>query len=149
VGAAWIDKSYLVQRAAEATQSTLLWHKIVCRRPAGSPSLGRATYSHLLCFARGERARLRCATPDVLPDAGASTWTRGMGLGACRLACQFLIDETTSRHVVDPFCGEGMVLAVANSMGLLATGVERSNKRCRTARRLRIERDELVREPER
>jgi tRNA G10 N-methylase Trm11 len=40
--------------------------------------------------------------------------------------------------VVDPFCGLGSVLAVANSMGLDAIGVEIVAKRARRARGLRI-----------
>jgi tRNA G10 N-methylase Trm11 len=40
--------------------------------------------------------------------------------------------------VVDPFCGKGTVLAVANSLGLDALGVELSGKRCRAARKLSL-----------
>lgn len=39
----------------------------------------------------------------------------------------------TLKCVVDPFCGEGTVLAVANQMGLDSLGVERSYKRCKKA----------------
>src|SRR5207249_3411081 len=49
-GATWIDKGYLVMRAAEDEHATLLWHKIVCRRPPGTIALGRPSYSHMLCF---------------------------------------------------------------------------------------------------
>jgi tRNA G10 N-methylase Trm11 len=38
--------------------------------------------------------------------------------------------------VVDPFCGLGTILAVANEHGLDAIGVELSSKRARKARRL-------------
>jgi hypothetical protein len=37
---------------------------------------------------------------------------------------------------VDPFCGKGTLLAVANAMGFDAIGVDRSPKRCRAARAL-------------
>ena len=33
----WIDKAYLVQRGVEAAASALLFHKIVCRAPPGTP----------------------------------------------------------------------------------------------------------------
>ena len=36
-----VDKSYLVMRAAEEEGASLLWHKIVCRRPPGTISFGR------------------------------------------------------------------------------------------------------------
>ena len=57
-----------------------------------------------------------------------------MGVLACQAACRFLLDETHARRVVDPFCGRGMLLAVANALGLDALGVELSGKRCRAAR---------------
>ena len=34
----------------EGGPQRLLFHKIVCRKPAGTPGLGRAAYSHLLAF---------------------------------------------------------------------------------------------------
>jgi tRNA G10 N-methylase Trm11 len=62
-----------------------------------------------------------------------------MGVNACRVACRFLLDETSCRRVVDPFCGRGTVLAVANALGLDALGIELGGKRCRIARNLRVE----------
>ena len=38
------------------------------------------------------------------------------------------------RHVLDPFCGVGTVVALANAMGLDSTGVEVSAKRVRKAK---------------
>src|SRR5688500_20262747 len=31
----WVDKGYLVMRAAESEGASLVWHKIVCRKPPG------------------------------------------------------------------------------------------------------------------
>jgi hypothetical protein len=74
----------------------------------------------------------------VLPDAGEVTWTRGMGVQACLLACRFILEHTPTRTVVDPFCGHGTALAVANALGLDAVGVELSRKRAKKARNLRL-----------
>jgi len=131
----WIDKGYLVMRAAEDIGAPLVWHKIVCRKPAGTYSNGRATYSHLLCVSRSPRPRARMS-PDVLPDAGPMPWSKAMGVGACRLACRYLLEETETRTVVDPFCGHGTVLAVANALGLDAIGVDVSRRQCKAARKL-------------
>lgn len=138
VGGTIVDKSYLVMRAAEEEGASLLWHKIVCRRPPGTISFGRPSWSHMLCISHEPRPPARAPGPDVLPDAGLMTWSRAMGVAACRAACTYLRDEVGARIVVDPFCGRGTVLAVANTMGLDAIGVELSTKRCRAARALVI-----------
>ncbi len=141
-GGRWVDKSYLVQRAAEGAPQRLLFHKIVCRKPPGTPGFGRATYSHLLAFggpslSHGEMAHVPSG-PDVLPDAGTMSFSRAMGIEAARLACAYLRDATRTRIVVDPFCGQGGVLAVANSMGFDALGVDLNGRRCRSARKLTV-----------
>ena len=132
----WVDKGYLVQRAAEAEGRTLLWHKVVCRVAPGTITHGRAGYSHLLCFSHAPRDSITHPGPDVLPDAGHKPWSKAMGVSACRLACRFLKEETDTRIVVDPFCGHGTVLAVANLYGFEALGVELSTRKVRAARRL-------------
>lgn len=132
----WVDKGYLVQRAAEDEGCVLLWHKVVCRRPANTICHGRAGYSHLLCFAHRAPKRILHPGPDVLPDAGYKPWSKAMGVDACRLACRFLREESATTLVVDPFCGHGTALAVANQFAFDALGVELSSRKVRAARRL-------------
>jgi hypothetical protein len=134
---AWVDKGYLVQRAAEQVGAKQLFHKIVCRKPPGTLSQGRASYAHLLAFTLGDALPPKKPTADVLPDGGEKPWSRAMGTRACEAACRFLLDDAGARRVVDPFCGRGTVLAVANALGLDALGVELSGKRCRFARNLK------------
>ena len=134
-----IDKSSLVMRAAELAGADMVWHKIVCRRPPGTIAHGRPSWSHMLAFMRGPWEPPRSPGPEVLPDAGFMPWSRAMGVEACRVACRYLRDNTTTETVVDPFCGQGTVLAVAESTGFAAVGVERSTKRCKAARNLVIE----------
>ena len=50
----------------------------------------------------------------------------------------FLLQAAKAGTVVDPFCGEGTVLAAANAYGMHAIGVDLSAKRCRHARALRL-----------
>jgi hypothetical protein len=134
----WLDKAYLVQKAGERVGATLTFHKIVCRKAPGTLTQGRASYSHLLAFSLGGPLIPKKPSADVLPDAGEMPWSRAMGTRACEAACRFLLDETAARRVVDPFCGKGTVLAVANALGLEALGVELSAKRCRAARKLSV-----------
>ena len=137
----WVDKGYLCMKAAELEGVPLLWHKIICRAPPGLATFGRPAYAHLLCFSRGLRADPGRSTADVVPQAGAMTWARAMPLTACVLACRYVREETASRCLVDPFCGVGTALAVANALGLDAVGVERNRKRAERAERLVIVRD--------
>jgi hypothetical protein len=52
VDGVWIDKAYLVQKAAEQTGHALLWHKLVCRVPPGVATFGKPSYHHMLCFSK-------------------------------------------------------------------------------------------------
>ncbi len=134
----WVDKGALVARGAERAGGELLFHRIVCRHPAGTPSAGRATYSHLLGFATAPRAPSGRPRADVIPDAGFMPGKKSMGVLACLEACQFVLQETPTRTIVDPFCGWGTVLAVANALGMNAVGVDLSARMCRRARVLEI-----------
>lgn len=134
----WVDKARLVARGAEAAGSHLIWHKIVCRVPPGTPTFGRPGYAHLLCFSRDLRLTPAQSSADVLPALGQMPWPRAMGTAACEAVCTFLLAHTQCRTVVDPFCGHGTMLAVANARGLAAVGVELSSKRAGRARRLEV-----------
>ena len=130
----WVDKAFLCQLAARQLGHGLLWHKVVARVAPGTPTFGRPGYAHLLCFAPVLRPSLERSTADVLPQRGPSSWSRGLGLEVCRQICRYLLKETTTRKLVAPFCGEGLLLAVANQMGLEAVGIELSRKRAEKAR---------------
>ena len=134
----WVDKAFLVQQGAAAAGVPLVWHKIVCRAPAGIATGGRPGYAHLLCFSGelGETADL--ATADVLPELGKMTWPRAMGQAAVEFAVTWLRERAGARTVVDPFCGVGTALAVANRLGLDAIGIEIAPRRAAVARGLQV-----------
>ncbi len=134
----WVDKGFLVSLGAQAAQSHCLWHKVVCRAPAGLTTFGRPAWAHLQCFSRARRLEPARSSPDVLPRLGEMTWARAMGLEACEAIAHFLVRHTDTRTVVDPFCGVGTMLAVANTHGLDAVGVELSAKRAEKARNLAL-----------
>ena len=134
----WVDKAHLVHSGADAAGSKLLWHKVVCRAPPGTTTFGRPAYAHLLCFSRTLRLEKGQSSPDVLERLGEMTWARAMGVEACVAACRFVLERTRCRTIVDPFCGLGTALAVANTMGLDAVGVELSAKRAERARALNV-----------
>jgi hypothetical protein len=63
-----------------------------------------------------------------LPEVGEVTWARGMGTKACELVCQMVLNLTNTRTIVDPFCGHGTVLAIANELGMNTIGVDHKLK---------------------
>ncbi len=134
----WIDKGHLVHRAADRMGARCMWHKIVCRKPPGTSSFGRATYSHMLCFSKALEPKLARGGVDVLPDPGTKTWSKATGAEACLVACRAVREQTRSRMIIDPFCGHGTVLAAANALGFDALGVELSERRCARARALTL-----------
>lgn len=134
----WIDKGFLVATGAARAGLACVFHKVVCRADAGTATHGRPGYAHLLAFSRGLVTRPADATADVLPGLGAMAWSKAMGTAACEEVARFLLRATPCRVVVDPFCGLGTMLAVANAHGLDAVGVERVRRRASAARRLRF-----------
>lgn len=134
----WVDKAFLIQKAAEAESVPQLWHKIVARVPVGNVAYGKPGYSHLLCFSRGVKLAHGESTADILADAGEPSWPRGMGRKVAEHVCDFILARTSTREVVAPFCGEGLILQVANERGLDALGIERSLKRAEKAMGLQL-----------
>jgi len=120
-------------KAAERRGVPLLWHKVACRVPPGCPLHSRAGYAHLLSFSPALQLNLQRASADVLEQTGSSSWSRGMGLEVCRFIARQLIRQSESHTVVAPFCGQGLMLAVANAHGLKAIGIERNKKRAQLA----------------
>src|SRR5262249_58309832 len=111
----WVDKAQLVLAGAAAAGGRLLWHKIVCRAPAGTATYGRPGYAHLLCVSRGRVDAVEAATADVLPRLGAMTWPRAIGLEAAAAAVDSLAPNVRARPIVDPLCGIRTLLAVAHA----------------------------------
>lgn len=132
----WIDKGALVMSAAEAAGARVLFHKLICRRPPGTLTLGRPGYTHMIAVSRTLRCPDVLPIPDIITDAGRQPWVRAMGVRAAAHAVRFARDQAGAKIIFDPFCGVGTVLAVANRLGLDALGVEKAKKRCEQSRQL-------------
>ena len=130
----WVDKSHLCSLSASKHQCNLLWHKIAINSENhDSCSPYRPSYTHLLCYGKQMEYKLsQFRTPDVF-DRGAMGWTKAIGLDACILGVAFLRDVVGTPLVIDPFCGHGTILAVANYFGLPSLGIEICVRRARQA----------------
>lgn len=128
----WMDKSYMCISEAEKFNCTLLWHKIAIDSQAEISS-HRPCYTHLLCFGKSFQFHTsQFLTPDVI-DRGLMTWEKATGLEACLLCLAFLRYVVNAPCVINPFCGKGTILAVANYFGLRSIGIEVMPKRARKA----------------
>jgi hypothetical protein len=105
--------------------------------------MGRPGFTHLIAVSREMKCPDVLPIPDVIIDAGRQPWVRAMGVRAAAHAVRFARDHVGAKTIVDPFCGVGTVLAVANALGLDALGVEKARKRCEDARQLTVRADEL------
>lgn len=139
----WIDKGAMVVRAAEDAGARVLFHKIVCRRPPDLLTYGRPGFTHLIAVSRAMVCPEVLPLPDVITDAGRQPWVRAMGIRAAAHAVRFARDQAKARVIVDPFCGVGTVLAVANALELDAIGVEKSRKRAEQSQALVVRPEEL------
>lgn len=137
----WVDKAFLCQLAAHQLKIPQLFHKVICRIPPGKTTFGRPSYSHILAFSKELKIDTRFSTPDVLPNMGEKTWERGMGIEACLFIADFLKKETKTLRLIHPFCGEGLMLKVANKYGFDGLGIEKSRRRANIARSLVIDLD--------
>ena len=68
---------------------------------------------------------------------GHMSWSHAIGEDACAMAVEYCAEHVSAggerAAVLNPFCGQGSVLAVANGYGLDAVGMDVSLKCCRIA----------------
>jgi hypothetical protein len=142
----WTDKSALVAQGVvdSDTGLRLLARKVLCRKPPGTASTSRAAFTHALLYGR-QPMTVVDVIADVLPNAGLSTWKRGIGAEATWQLLGFVQRHAPACDTIfDPFCGEGLMLAQAQRRGLHAVGVERHHKRAQSAQRMVVGDDGMV-----
>eukprot|EP00933_Yihiella_yeosuensis_P028175 TRINITY_DN21982_c0_g1_i1.p1 TRINITY_DN21982_c0_g1~~TRINITY_DN21982_c0_g1_i1.p1 ORF type:complete len:329 (-),score=62.78 TRINITY_DN21982_c0_g1_i1:64-1050(-) len=141
------SKSYMVLKAGEDTPGIdLLWHKIVHFGCIDECAYNKVQYTHLLCFWKppsegADLPDLGTTIPDIV-SRGEKPWglknsARCMGAGATLAVVKWAAKRLPQVDtIVDPFCGAGTALAIANELGLHALGVDNSSKRCKQAKAL-------------
>jgi len=129
--------------AADVEGVSLIWHKVVHFGTVDEPSHGSPKYSHLICFARvasGKEEELAGGLPDIfwrgLKPRGFKHAERCFGVNTVKMVLQWAKNKFDIDTVVDPFCGAGTVLAVANALGLHAVGLDVSPKAAKQAKAL-------------
>lgn len=127
------SKPAILFRAANEAGLRPLWHKIALRRGVGKVDLHRPTFSHMIAFSADGRGG--SATPDVI-DRGPMLYPNATGLSAASAAVKFAARPGVP--LVDPFCGQGTIPAVADALGFDAIGVDIDPAQCEKARALKL-----------
>lgn len=127
----WIDKSYIISDIANKAGLKMIWHKIVLHRGVGATHLQRPTYAHMLCYSRD--GTTGAATPDVI-DVGKKLYKNATPTSAANVALDFVKRYSKVKTVLDPFVGQGTIVALANQRGLDAIGIDIDPEQCEKAR---------------
>jgi DNA modification methylase len=118
----WIDKSYLLTKCAYECGLKLVWHKIILNRKVGATDLFRPTYSHILCYTY--KGTSGAATPDVI-DVSTRSYKNATPIKAAEICIEFIKkNNKLNTDIIDPFVGQGTIVAMANKHGLNAIGID-------------------------
>jgi hypothetical protein len=130
----WIDKAYFLADEAQKLGINMIWHKIALRVDVGKSDIFRPGYSHMLCFSK--KGKIKPIMPDVI-ERGAVTYENAFGIEAVKMVMEFL-KANGVKHITDPFVGSGTTVAIANALGLKATGLDIDRSQCKKAEKLMI-----------
>jgi ribosomal protein L11 methylase PrmA len=131
-----IDKEFVITSHFLENGFNKVFQKIVLRKEPGMLDMYRPTFSKLFCFSRNLKSGN--VSRDVLPADTYQVLTKnGMSIQACQDAVDYIKKKMgSSVTILDPFCGVGTVLAVANANGMRAIGVDIDKKNVSKAKRL-------------
>jgi len=133
-GGVWLDKAHLLHGVADSLGYRCLWHKIELRDEPGTKNLFRPGYRHLIAFGNGTAvgdAAGNLRSEDVIRKSEV-LYEDGIGFAAVEIAVNFCLHYT--KKILDPFCGRGTVLFVAERKGAEVTGVDISPVQCMASR---------------
>ena len=128
-----IDKKNLISKAFSINGYSMILSKVVLKREPEVVSLFRPSYTNLFAFSRNITSGK--PTPDVI-RAGNMLYKNAMGFDAIKMCLDFISNKVDTDTILDPFCGMGSVLKVANDMGFHSVGVDIDKKQCKEARKL-------------
>jgi 2-polyprenyl-3-methyl-5-hydroxy-6-metoxy-1,4-benzoquinol methylase len=116
-----IDKKTMISQVFLDSGYNNILSKIVLRREPNKMDLFRPTYTNLFGFSKTITSG--GTTPDVI-YAGKMIYNNAMGFNAVETCINFLKAKKITGTILDPFCGQGSVLKIANQLGYDAIGVD-------------------------
>lgn len=128
-----IDKKTLISNQFINMGYKNIFSKIILKQKPETVNLFRPTFTNLFGFSKNIKSGK--ATPDVI-FAGNMLYKNAMGFNACKTSIEFIKSKINTKIIVDPFCGQGSVLKIANDLGLNSIGVDILKEQCEIAKNL-------------
>lgn len=123
------SKCGLILSIAKANEFNVIWHKIALKQKPNTLNFFRPTYTHVICLSKKPIATY--PTPDVFDD-GKVLYKNGIGINSAKLCVEFC--KKYSKNIIDPFCGQGTVNAVADFYGMDSIGIDIDKEQSKKAR---------------
>jgi len=98
-----------------------VFSKIILTHTPHTINFYRPTYSNLFAFSKKQTSYNK--QPDVIMS-GKKIYKNAMGYNAITLCIDYLKKKDIKGTIIDPFCGKGSVLKIANDFGYNAIGVD-------------------------
>jgi hypothetical protein len=132
----WFDKISIIYKYARIYSLKLIFHNIALyTHEDGFPQ-----YQHYLCFSNKLQPQ-----KNRLLLGGDKLYKNGTPFGIILDALKFLT-KSDCKAVLDPFCGKGTNLALANLFGICGVGIDIDPLQCRDSMNLCLEKDFILRQ---
>jgi hypothetical protein len=128
-----IDKNQLITTKFFMAGYSKVFEKIVLRQAPDTVDRYRPTYTNLFAFS--ETLKAHQPTPDVI-YRGEMLYKNAMGMNAIKVCLDYVREHVECRLVLDPFCGQGSVLKVANDYGYDSIGIDILPEQCEIAKNI-------------
>ena len=143
----WIDKMLYISQVAMKHGFYPFCKKIIINDFEQNDS-SRSTYTNLYGFMRIDKnvySKNKQFMKDELLYNGNKTWINGFAVNAVDLCVNFIKRNSKVRdyYIVDPFIGQGSLLAVCDLYGIKSIGIDIEEDKVKVAKELEISRDQL------
>lgn len=145
----WIDKMLYISQVAMKRGFYPFCKKIIINDFKQNDS-SRSTYTNLYGFMKVDKEvhnRNKQFMRDELLYNGNKTWINGFAVNAVDLCVRFIKrnSKVDDYYVVDPFIGQGSLLAVCDLYRIKSIGIDIEEEKVEVAKKLQISRDQLNR----
>ena len=128
-----LDKKTLISNEFIKLGYNNIFNKIVLKQKPETTNLFRPTFTNLFGFSK--KITSGKSTPDVI-NCGKMIYKNAMGLNACKTSIEFIKSKIDTNIIIDPFCGQGSILKIANEMGFNSIGVDILKEQCIKAKNI-------------